>query len=44
MKKMETYLPPRSEEIQLTMEGIVAASGEDVEWGGSYNYLAPTEL
>lgn len=44
MKKKETYLPPRSEEFQLTMEGIVAASGENIGWGGNYDNSTPTQL
>lgn len=43
MKTKDNYLPPQSEEIQLTTggimdgEGIIASSGESIGWGGDYD-------
>lgn len=43
MEKKATYLPPRSEVFQLATEGIVAASGESIQWGGNYDDITPAQ-
>ena len=30
----EQYTPPRSEELELTLEGVIAASAPEYEYGG----------
>ena len=36
MQQKQPYFRPEWDVIYLRVEGMICASGEDVEWGGGY--------